>query len=101
MEQVCSALNLLSLEWQENQRGTTRRQHKGATIAYHQRRNRAARESGQRKRRRRSSPKSYTKENVVEVSCHGSSYILQEIIQLFLTKGARLAKPGSWAKAWR
>jgi hypothetical protein len=53
MEQVCSALNLLSLEWQESQRGTTRRQHKQATINYHQRRNRAARESHQKRRGRR------------------------------------------------
>ena len=29
-------------------------------------------------------PHSYTGENVVEISCHGSSYIQQEIIQLFL-----------------
>jgi hypothetical protein len=28
MEQVCSALNLLSLEWQESKRGTSRRRHK-------------------------------------------------------------------------
>ena len=41
-------------------------------------------------------PKSYTKENVVEVSCHGSSYIIQELIQLFVTKGARLAQPGEF-----
>ena len=53
MEQVCSALNLLSLEWQERQRGTTRRQHRRAAIAYHQQRNRAARESRQKRRRRR------------------------------------------------
>ena len=62
MEQVCSALNLLSLEWQENRRGTTRRQHKRATIAHHQRRNRVARESHQKRRQRRrrhdASPKS-------------------------------------------
>ena len=43
MEQVCSALNLLSLEWQEEQRGTTRRQHRRATIAYHQGREPSAR----------------------------------------------------------
>jgi len=58
MEQVCSALNLLSLEWQESQRGTTRRQHKRDTLAYHQRRNRAARESHQKRRQRRTRPKS-------------------------------------------
>ncbi|MCB0566014.1 MAG: tRNA uridine-5-carboxymethylaminomethyl(34) synthesis GTPase MnmE, partial [Phaeodactylibacter sp.] len=41
-------------------------------------------------------PKSYTGENVVEVSCHGSGYILQEVIQLFIEKGARLAQPGEF-----
>ena len=41
-------------------------------------------------------PKSYTGENVVEVSCHGSGYILQEAIQLFIEKGARLAQPGEF-----
>ncbi|MCO6490692.1 MAG: tRNA uridine-5-carboxymethylaminomethyl(34) synthesis GTPase MnmE [Phaeodactylibacter sp.] len=41
-------------------------------------------------------PKSYTGENVVEVSCHGSGYILQEAIQLFIDKGARLAQPGEF-----
>lgn len=41
-------------------------------------------------------PKSYTRENVVEVSCHGSSYIIQQLIQLFIKKGARLAQPGEF-----
>ncbi len=41
-------------------------------------------------------PHSYTGENVVEVSCHGSSYIIQEIIQLFIRHGARLAQPGEY-----
>lgn len=41
-------------------------------------------------------PKSYTGENVVEVSCHGSNYIIQELIQLFIEKGARLAQPGEF-----
>ncbi len=41
-------------------------------------------------------PKSYTKENVVEVSCHGSPYIIQEVIQLFIRKGARMAEPGEF-----
>jgi len=41
-------------------------------------------------------PKSYTGENVVEVSCHGSSYIIQQIIQLFIKHGARLAQPGEF-----
>lgn len=41
-------------------------------------------------------PQSYTKENIVEVSCHGSPYILQEVLQLFIQQGARLAKPGEF-----
>lgn len=41
-------------------------------------------------------PKSYTGENVIEVSCHGSSYIIQELIQLFIQRGARLAQPGEF-----
>jgi hypothetical protein len=49
MEQVCSGLNQLCEEWQELQRGTSRRQHRLDTIGYHQGRNRAARESRQRR----------------------------------------------------
>ena len=41
-------------------------------------------------------PRSYTGENVVEVSCHGSNYIIQELIQLFIQEGARLAQPGEF-----
>lgn len=41
-------------------------------------------------------PKSYTGEDVVEISCHGSSYIQQEIIQLFVRSGARIANPGEF-----
>lgn len=41
-------------------------------------------------------PRSYTKENVVEVSCHGSAYILDKIIRLFISKGARPAQPGEF-----
>jgi tRNA modification GTPase len=41
-------------------------------------------------------PRSYTREDVVEVSCHGSPYILQQVLQLFLEKGARLAQPGEF-----
>lgn len=41
-------------------------------------------------------PKSYTKENVVEISCHGSNYIIQQIINLLIAKGARPAKPGEF-----
>jgi tRNA modification GTPase len=41
-------------------------------------------------------PRSYTGENVVEVSCHGSDYIIQQLIQLFIDQGARLAQPGEF-----
>ena len=41
-------------------------------------------------------PKSYTGEDVVEISCHGSNYIQQEIIQLCLRKGARMATAGEF-----
>ncbi|MDH5412893.1 MAG: tRNA uridine-5-carboxymethylaminomethyl(34) synthesis GTPase MnmE [Flavobacteriaceae bacterium] len=42
------------------------------------------------------SPHSYTGENVIEISCHGSVYIQQEIIQLFLQHGVRLAQAGEF-----
>ena len=41
-------------------------------------------------------PRSYTGENVAEVSCHGSPYIIQQLIQLFVRQGARLAQPGEF-----
>ena len=41
-------------------------------------------------------PKSYTKENVVEISCHGSNYIIQQIIRLLIKNGATAAKPGEF-----
>jgi tRNA modification GTPase len=41
-------------------------------------------------------PKSYTRENVVEISCHGSNYIIESIIKLLIKKGARLAKAGEF-----
>ncbi|HSZ87227.1 MAG TPA: tRNA uridine-5-carboxymethylaminomethyl(34) synthesis GTPase MnmE [Puia sp.] len=43
-------------------------------------------------------PKSYTGENVIEISCHGSSFVQQQIIQAILNKGARLAKPGEFTQ---
>lgn len=43
-------------------------------------------------------PHSFTGEETVEVSCHGSPYIVQEIIQLFLRGGARLAQPGEFSQ---
>lgn len=41
-------------------------------------------------------PNSYTGEDVIEISCHGSNYIQQEIIQLFLRKGCRMANAGEF-----
>lgn len=41
-------------------------------------------------------PNSYTGEDVVEISCHGSHYIQQEIIQLCLRKGCRMAQAGEF-----
>jgi tRNA modification GTPase len=41
-------------------------------------------------------PKSYTGEDLVEISCHGSPFILSEVLQLLITKGARLAEPGEF-----
>lgn len=41
-------------------------------------------------------PKSYTGENTIEISCHGSPYIQQEIIQLLIRKGCRSAEAGEF-----
>jgi tRNA modification GTPase len=41
-------------------------------------------------------PRSYTRENVVEISCHGSAYIIESIIKLLIKHGARSAKPGEF-----
>jgi tRNA modification GTPase len=41
-------------------------------------------------------PNSYTGENTIEISCHGSTYIQQQIIQLLLRTGCRMADPGEF-----
>ena len=41
-------------------------------------------------------PHSYTGENIIEISCHGSPFIQQEIIQLFIRSGCRVARPGEF-----
>ncbi|MCL5246254.1 tRNA uridine-5-carboxymethylaminomethyl(34) synthesis GTPase MnmE [Cellulophaga sp. 20_2_10] len=41
-------------------------------------------------------PNSYTGENVIEISCHGSQYIQQQIIQLFLRNGCKMADAGEF-----
>jgi len=43
-------------------------------------------------------PKSYTGEEVVEISCHGSPFIQDSILQLMIEKGARMAKPGEFTQ---
>lgn len=43
-------------------------------------------------------PRSFTKENVVEISCHGSPVVVKKIIKAFLYKGARLAEAGEFTK---
>jgi tRNA modification GTPase len=43
-------------------------------------------------------PKSFTREDVVEVSCHGSPVVVKELLKVFLKQGARLAEPGEFTK---
>lgn len=43
-------------------------------------------------------PKSYTKEDVVEISCHGGILVTEKILNLVLECGARLAEPGEFTK---
>ncbi|MDX2247554.1 MAG: tRNA uridine-5-carboxymethylaminomethyl(34) synthesis GTPase MnmE [Bacteroidia bacterium] len=43
-------------------------------------------------------PRSYTREDVVEFSCHGSPYILREVLLLLVEQGARLAEPGEFTR---
>lgn len=43
-------------------------------------------------------PKSFTVEDMVEISCHGNLYIVQKIIELLISKGARIAEKGEFTK---
>jgi tRNA modification GTPase len=43
-------------------------------------------------------PKSYTGEDIVEISCHGSPYIQQQVIDACIQLGARVAKPGEFTQ---
>ncbi|WP_138481377.1 tRNA uridine-5-carboxymethylaminomethyl(34) synthesis GTPase MnmE [Dyadobacter bucti] len=43
-------------------------------------------------------PRSFTKEDSVEISCHGSDYIIRQILKLLIQKGARIAKPGEFTQ---
>ncbi|MCM8785850.1 MAG: tRNA uridine-5-carboxymethylaminomethyl(34) synthesis GTPase MnmE [Candidatus Omnitrophica bacterium] len=44
------------------------------------------------------SPKSYTKEDMAEINCHGGIVPLREVLNLCIKKGARLAEPGEFTK---
>lgn len=41
-------------------------------------------------------PKSYTGEDVIEISCHGSNYVLEQVVNMCTALGARMAKPGEF-----
>lgn len=43
-------------------------------------------------------PKSYTREDVIEISCHGSEFIIQKILRLLIQAGCRLAQPGEFTQ---
>lgn len=43
-------------------------------------------------------PRSFTKEDSVEISCHGSDYIIRQILKVLISKGARIAKPGEFTQ---
>src|SRR5215218_5123179 len=43
-------------------------------------------------------PRSYTGENIIEISCHGSPFIHQQVIDACIQSGARLAKPGEFTQ---
>jgi tRNA modification GTPase len=42
-------------------------------------------------------PKSFTAEDTVEISCHGSPFVVKKIIEVVIAAGARLAKPGEFS----
>jgi tRNA modification GTPase len=43
-------------------------------------------------------PHSYTGEDSVEISCHGSSYILNKVLELLIAQGCRMARPGEFTQ---
>lgn len=43
-------------------------------------------------------PKTYTRENIVEINCHGGIYVTQNVLRAVLSSGARLAQPGEFTK---
>lgn len=43
-------------------------------------------------------PSTYTREDVVEIDCHGGALVMQQVMRLLLRKGARIAEPGEFTK---
>lgn len=43
-------------------------------------------------------PHSYTGEDVIEISCHGSPFVLQQVLETLIQKGIRLARPGEFTQ---
>lgn len=43
-------------------------------------------------------PHTYTKEDVVEIDCHGGAYVTRKILELVISRGARPAEPGEFTK---
>ena len=43
-------------------------------------------------------PRSYTREDLLEIQCHGGSLLVQRVLGLVLRQGARLAEPGEFTK---
>ena len=43
-------------------------------------------------------PKTYTKEDVVEINCHGGYLVLKRVLEVILEQGVRLAQPGEFTK---
>jgi len=44
------------------------------------------------------SPKTYTREDIVEIHCHGGYFVLQKVLELVLKEGAQMALPGEFTK---
>ena len=43
-------------------------------------------------------PSTYTREDVVEIDCHGGAFVMQQVMKLLIKKGARIAEPGEFTK---
>ena len=43
-------------------------------------------------------PNTYTKEDIVEINCHGGIIVMQKVLEIILNNGARLAEPGEFTK---